>query len=116
VVLQSPDFPKMKFNQFLVAPYFGPGLLPHEQTLWIDELVVGTRRLGPIKGRGTNWLRPKAALGASCPSWFKDLNSRPLWLPQVSTSRGQRSCVGMTESVIGVQPRSSAVPYFPDFS
>lgn len=44
VVLRSPDFPKMKFNQFLLTPYFGPGLLPHEQTLWIDELAVGTRR------------------------------------------------------------------------
>jgi len=48
VVLRSPDFPKMKFNQFLLTPYFGPGLLPHEQSLWIDELIVGTRRLGPI--------------------------------------------------------------------
>ncbi len=45
VVLRSPDFPKMKFNQLLVLPYFGPGLLPHEQTLWLDELAVGTQRL-----------------------------------------------------------------------
>ncbi|MGH9174480.1 MAG: hypothetical protein ACRD1H_08985 [Vicinamibacterales bacterium] len=44
VVLRSTDFPKMKFNQFLLTPYFGPGLLPREQTLWIDELSVGTRR------------------------------------------------------------------------
>ncbi len=49
VVLRSTDFPKMKFNQFLLAPYFGPKLLPHEQTLWIDELAVGTKRLGPVK-------------------------------------------------------------------
>ena len=28
VVLRSTDFPNMKFNQFLLAPYFGPGLLP----------------------------------------------------------------------------------------
>jgi hypothetical protein len=48
VVLRSTDFPKMKFNQFLLAPYFGPGLLPHEQTLWIDELVVSTKRVGPL--------------------------------------------------------------------
>src|SRR5688572_1005804 len=34
VVLRSTDFPKMRFNQFLLTPYFGPGLLPHEQTLW----------------------------------------------------------------------------------
>ena len=46
VVLRSTDFPKMKFNQFLLTPYFGPGLLPHTQTLWIDELAVGTKRLG----------------------------------------------------------------------
>lgn len=44
VVLRSTDFPRMRFNQFLLTPYFGPGLLPHEQTLWIDELIVGTAR------------------------------------------------------------------------
>jgi predicted amidohydrolase len=51
VVLRSTDFPEMKFNQFLLAPYFGPGLLPHEQTLWIDELTVGTKRLGTDSAR-----------------------------------------------------------------
>lgn len=45
VVLRSTDFPTMKFNQFLLLPYFGPGLLPHEQTLWIDELTVSSKRL-----------------------------------------------------------------------
>jgi hypothetical protein len=49
VVLRSTDFPKMKFNQFFVAPYFSPGLLPHPQKLWIDELVVATERIGPLK-------------------------------------------------------------------
>lgn len=48
VVFRTTDFPNMKFNQFLMAPYFGPGLLPHPQTLWIDELVVGTKRIGPL--------------------------------------------------------------------
>ncbi len=48
VVLRSTDFPSMKFNQFLMAPYFGPGLLPHAQKLWIDELVVAPRRVGPL--------------------------------------------------------------------
>lgn len=48
VVLRSTDFPKMKFGQFLMLPYFGPGLLPHAQTLWIDELAVGTKRLDPV--------------------------------------------------------------------
>jgi hypothetical protein len=51
VILRSTDFPKMKFNQFLMAPYFGPGLLPHAQKLWIDELAVGTRRIGPLPVR-----------------------------------------------------------------
>lgn len=49
VVLRTVDFPKMKFNQFLLTPYFGPGLLPHAQTLWIDELAVGTQRIEPPK-------------------------------------------------------------------
>jgi hypothetical protein len=39
----------MKFNQLLLLPYFGPGLLPHAQTLWIDELAVGTKRLDAVK-------------------------------------------------------------------
>jgi len=26
-------------------------LLPHAQKLWIDELAVGTRRIGPLPGR-----------------------------------------------------------------
>ena len=51
VILRSTDFPRMKFNQFLLTPYFGPGLLPHAQTLWIDELAVGTKRLGPVKAK-----------------------------------------------------------------
>src|SRR5262245_2006973 len=51
VVLRSTDFPDMKFNQFLLAPYFGPGLLPHEQALWIDELTVGPNRPGTAPGR-----------------------------------------------------------------
>ena len=59
VVLRSTDFPNMRFNQFLLAPYFGPGLLPHEQTLWIDELAVGTERLGPIvREAGSSAPRP----------------------------------------------------------
>jgi hypothetical protein len=45
VVFRSTDFPNMKFNQFFLAPYFGPGLLPHAQKLWIDELVVASERL-----------------------------------------------------------------------
>jgi hypothetical protein len=47
VVFRSTDFPEMQVNQFLLLPYFGDGLLPHAQKLWIDELAVGTRRLGP---------------------------------------------------------------------
>lgn len=51
VVLRSTDFPSMQFNQFLLTPYFGPGLLPHAQTLWIDELTVATERLGPLQAK-----------------------------------------------------------------
>jgi hypothetical protein len=48
VILRSPDYPKMKFNQLLIAPYFGPGLLPQPQKLWIDELAVGRERVAPL--------------------------------------------------------------------
>ena len=48
VILRSTDFPNMQFNQLLMAPYFGTGLLPHPQKLWIDELVVSTNRVGPL--------------------------------------------------------------------
>ena len=51
VVLRSTDFPNMKFNQFLLMPYFVPRLLPHAQTLWIDELTVGSRRPGQVEGK-----------------------------------------------------------------
>jgi predicted amidohydrolase len=50
LVFRSTDFPNMKFNQYLLAPYFGPGLLPHEQTLWIDELVVAKNRPDSAEG------------------------------------------------------------------
>ncbi len=45
VVFRSTDFPRMKFNQFMMLPYFHDGV-PHDQTLWIDEMAVGTRRIG----------------------------------------------------------------------
>jgi hypothetical protein len=65
VVLRSTDFPKMKFNQFLLKPYFGPGLLPHAQTLWIDELAVGPKRragsLGLVPERGATAATARAA-------------------------------------------------------
>jgi len=48
IILRSTDFPKMKFNQFIIAPYFGTGLLPHPQKLWIDELVISTKPIGPL--------------------------------------------------------------------
>jgi predicted amidohydrolase len=66
VILRSTDFPNMKFNQFLLAPYFGPGLLPHKQTLWIDDLVVAAARPDDRSGqvssaRGKGSIRVAAA-------------------------------------------------------
>jgi hypothetical protein len=48
IIFRTTDFPNMKWNQFLLMPYFGPGLLPQAQTLWIDELVVSTKRVGTL--------------------------------------------------------------------
>ncbi|MBI1325923.1 hypothetical protein GC170_22410 [bacterium] len=50
VIFRSTDFPKMKFDQFLMAPYFHHGV-PHEQTLLIDDLAVGTDRPESISSR-----------------------------------------------------------------
>jgi hypothetical protein len=52
LILRSTDFPNMKFNQFLLLPYFGPGLLPHEQTVWIDELSVTSDRIVSVSHSG----------------------------------------------------------------
>ena len=49
VIFRSTDFPNMQFNQFLMAPFFGPGLLPHAQKLWMDELAIGSERIGPLE-------------------------------------------------------------------
>jgi hypothetical protein len=48
MVLRSTDFPNMRLNQFLLMPYFAPGLLPQAQKLWIDELAIGRQRIGPL--------------------------------------------------------------------
>ncbi len=48
VIFRSTDFPNMKFNQFMMLPYFHHGV-PHGQTLWIDDLAVGSKRIGPAK-------------------------------------------------------------------
>jgi hypothetical protein len=50
VVLRSADFPAMKFNQFLMLPYFHHGV-PHEQSLWIDDLAVGKERIEPAAAK-----------------------------------------------------------------
>jgi hypothetical protein len=54
VVFRSADFPDMKLNQFLMAPYFGPGLLHNAQKLWIDELVVSKKPIGLLSGKAPN--------------------------------------------------------------
>ena len=39
VVFRTGAHPGMKIDQFLMAPYFGPGV-PHAQTVWIDDLTI----------------------------------------------------------------------------
>jgi hypothetical protein len=41
VVFRTGRHPDMKINQFLMTPYFGPGV-PHEQSIWIDNLRITT--------------------------------------------------------------------------
>jgi len=42
VVFRTGRHPDMKINQLLMAPYFGPGV-PHEQTIWVDDLRIATQ-------------------------------------------------------------------------
>ena len=45
ILFRTAQYPDMKLNQFLIAPYIGDGS-PLDQTMWIDELTVAT---SPIK-------------------------------------------------------------------
>lgn len=40
VMMRTGKHPNMKINQFLLLPYFGPGLLSQDQTLWIDDIRI----------------------------------------------------------------------------
>jgi hypothetical protein len=84
VILRSTDFPDMKINQFLMAPYFGPGLLDNSQNLWIDELVVSAKRTGPL----TSYENHSGIFLSTYSSWVGDdrekrftygLNIKPPW-------------------------------------
>ena len=44
IIFRTAQFPDMKLNQFLIAPYIGDGS-PVEQTMWIDDLWVATSPL-----------------------------------------------------------------------
>jgi hypothetical protein len=59
VAFRSTDFPKMKFNEFMMLPYFHDGV-PYEQTLGIDELGVGTSRIGSVNQRASRTSRRAA--------------------------------------------------------
>lgn len=41
LVFRTGQHPTMQINQFLMTPYYGPGV-PHEQTIWVDNLRITT--------------------------------------------------------------------------
>lgn len=43
VMLRTGQFPNMKFNQFLIAPYIGDGSSVN-QTMWVDDMTVASSR------------------------------------------------------------------------
>src|SRR5256712_173219 len=45
-MLRTGAHPNMKFKQLIVAPYIGDGS-PVDQTMWVDNLTVGTGRITP---------------------------------------------------------------------
>jgi hypothetical protein len=45
VMMRTAQYPNMKFNQFVIAPWMGNGA-PGNQSFWIDDLKVATSRSG----------------------------------------------------------------------
>ena len=43
ILMRTNANAKLKFNQFILAPYIGPGS-PIDQTMWIDQIRVATGR------------------------------------------------------------------------
>jgi hypothetical protein len=43
VLFRTGQYPSMKYNQFIMAPYIGDGS-PVDQAIWIDDLTVATSR------------------------------------------------------------------------
>jgi hypothetical protein len=43
VLFRTGQYPSMKYNQFIIAPYIGDGS-PVDQAIWIDDLTVATSR------------------------------------------------------------------------
>lgn len=41
LVYRTGRHPEMKINQFLMGPWFGPGV-PHAQSIWVDDLRITT--------------------------------------------------------------------------
>lgn len=41
VVFRTGQHPDMKIDQFMMAPYYGPGV-PHPQTIWVDDIRITT--------------------------------------------------------------------------
>lgn len=44
VVFRTGRDPDMRFNQLMIAPYIGGGGSPIDQTMWVDNVQVGTAR------------------------------------------------------------------------
>ena len=53
IIIRTAQHPNIKFNQFLIAPWIGDGS-PVDQTMWVDNLTVGTSRDGVTGGSGGN--------------------------------------------------------------
>ncbi len=66
VMMRTGQHPDMMFNQFLIAPYIGPGS-PVEQIMWIDNLLVATSR---IISSGTEDQHTKSDITSVTPNPF----------------------------------------------
>lgn len=68
-VLRTGQHPQMRFNQFLMTPYFGPGV-PHEQRAWVDDLQIhatATEAPTAVRPADSSWARVKREDGSRAP-------------------------------------------------
>jgi hypothetical protein len=77
IIMRTGQYPNMKFNQFLIAPWIGDGS-PVDQTMWVDNLTVETTRPESgisVGGQSSSSSSGGSAAGSGC-GIIKDISNK----------------------------------------